>query len=817
MTDWNSPIFGNGLAGGFYILLGIAFFTGIPVISIIRHIGRKKAGDREKESDAMKEMFRSFFEGCLHPVMLVSQKDGSVVDGNASLWRWLGRSRKDLEGSGIGTWIASGESSESRDALKRFLGGEPIETDQLLFRGGNGSMVPVSLKSAPIADPSGDHGLIQVILEDLSGNRSLQERLSKREKMLAAYGVMARLLHSGDDTPARFVELVQVIGEVMKSDSISILFLDPAAEVVSGFKVEDGKENDVQRVSMGLDENSIVKCVILNRKPMWKSSLSEGEGSSEETDLYRQGFRSYLVLPLILRDQAMGTLNVLSRSPGAIHQDDVEILGHIASHLTLGINNIQLQREAEKKAQRLKQILVTSNSFRLQVFLDDLLKEIVWSIRFSTGFNFVALSMLNSESMRVEIKAMADNDKDAVKRLIGTTYTWETFQALMKEEQKISHSYLVNRDESVLAKIKELGSGSGETAEKRDGRKKGHALFVPIETRLGKIVGFLLVDDSRESDDNTLETVQTMEIFANEVAVVIDNQRLFEEAKKKSEELQSVNEELQDSKASLENAKRLLEESNKELEKVNAELREVDKLKAEFLQNVTHELRTPLAPIMVNSEVLLLKKIGALNPVQEEIVQSVFQSAKRLNSLIDDLLDLTKMESGKMRFQFTMVSPDSLVNNSLVETYPFGREKNITITKSIECRNLHIYGDSSRLIQLLTNLIRNAVKFTHEGGRVDLVLRNIGTEKIELKVADTGVGIPASKLGKIFDRFFQVDGSATRKYKGAGLGLSIVKKIVEAHQGEIHVESQEGVGSVFTVILPARPGGVEREDSVRSL
>ena len=801
-----------------YLYLGIILLTTGSVAYLVHYLFNRKLGNWTREFEVLKEKYNYLLNGCRDSILLFSRNNGRIIKWNQSLSRLTNYSKRDLQQVVVRSLIVSTDTQKSREALKKFLGGEAVDTDLLYLKKRDGTMVPVAVSTSLVPDASGGLDQVQAVISDLRLSNSLRAKLSRRDKMLAAFGIVTKLLNSGDDAPGRFRGLVRVIGEVMESDVTSLLFLDRGGTAAVGFQLDTENAEQIKRSVVELDDNSIYRWVSLNKKPLFQEKLVEGEGFSEDIELFGQGVRSYLILPLILRDKVMGAIGIFNRTPGGIQEDDVEVLGHITSHLTLGVNNIQLQREAEKKAQRLKQILVTSNSFRLQVFLDDLLREIVWSIRFSTGFNFVLLSMLNNETKRVEIKALADNEKGAMRRLIGTTYSWESFHTLMKDEKKVSHSYLIDREESVLVKIRELISGNNEAGEKRDGKKRGYALFVPIETRLGKIVGFLLVDDSGELDGRSIETIQTMEIFANEVAVVIDNQRLFEEAKKKSEELQELNKELQVSKANLENAKQMLEESNKELEKANAELREVDKLKAEFLQNVTHELRTPLAPIMVNSEVLLLKKIGDLTPVQEEIVQSIFQSTKRLNSLIDDLLDLTKMESGKMKYQFTLVNPESLVNNSLIETYPFGREKKITMSKHLDFGDMHIHGDSSRLIQLLTNLLRNAIKFTPEGGKIDLVVRRIGTDKLELKVVDTGVGIPASKLGKIFDRFYQVDGSATRKYKGAGLGLAIVKRIVEAHHGEIHVASREGEGTTVTVLLPAKRGKIgEEEKLIQSL
>ena len=811
MMEWTSPSMEQFLKGNIFLIPGIFLLLGMMMGVLGRYLVSRIRGGGGAKLDALKEKYDCLLNGGHESVLIFSRDDERVVLSNASFLRTVDAGRRDIPQSNLSDWIVTGEDLQAGDSLRRILNGETVDTELLGLRKKDGTVLPVSASSTPVPNGSGRLKLVQLVLRDMNQTNSLRDKLSRKDRVLAAFGVITRLLNSGDDTPARFKGLVRIIGEVMESDTTSILFLDKSEAIASGYLWDSLSGESVQHVAVELDASSIYSRVSESKQPLLREELTSEMEFREDRELYEQGIRSYLIQPLILRDKVMGTLNIFNRTPGAIRQEEMNILGQISSHLTLGVNNIQLQREAEKKAQRLKQILVTSNSFRLQVFLDDLLREIVWSIRFSTGFNLVVLSMLNNETKRVEIKALADNERGVMKRLIGTTYSWESFRALMKDEHKISHSYLVDRKELVLDKIKKLIQGNDVQARRESTEKRGHALFVPIETRLGRIVGFLLVDDSTDMEGQPMETVQMLEIFANQVAVVIDNQRLFEDAKNKTEKLEALNSELQESKTNLEEAKKMLEVSNRDLERANSDLREVDKLKAEFLQNVTHELRTPLAPIMVNSEVLLLKKIGDLTPVQEDIVKSIFQSTKRLNSLIDDLLDLTKMESGKMRFQFALVNPESLVNNRRIETYPSGQEKNITITKRLECGKLQIHGDSHRLMQLVTNLLRNSIKFTPEGGRIDLCLREQGDERIELKVSDTGVGIPASKLDKIFDRFYQVDGSATRKYKGAGLGLAIVKKIVEAHGGEIGVESKEGEGTTFTILLPARIGGVEEK------
>jgi signal transduction histidine kinase len=392
--------------------------------------------------------------------------------------------------------------------------------------------------------------------------------------------------------------------------------------------------------------------------------------------------------------------------------------------------------------------------------------------------------------------------------------SWESFSDLMDERNRVGRSYLIYNDEPLLSASRSPGDDLvvGDTANRRPPKDRA-ALFVPIESRVGKIVGFLLVEDPKEGVRPSLETIQTLEIFANQVAVVIENQRLFAEAKQKTRELEILNEKLRGSKEDIEAFAKKLEESNRELEKVNAELLEADRFKAEFLQNITHELKTPIAPIIINSDMLLSRRLGELEERQEEVLKSINQSGKRLNELIMDLLYLSRMEDGKLEFVMEAIDAGVLLGSSLREIAPLAREKGITLDEFVEDGVPPIRGDERHLIQLLTNLLRNAVKFTAEGGTVSCRARQAESNgsRVELEVSDTGIGIPEAGIHKIFDRFYQVDGSSTRKYQGAGLGLAIVKKIVEAHDGEIDILSKVGEGSTFRVRLPAHNGYEETD------
>ena len=229
-------------------------------------------------------------------------------------------------------------------------------------------------------------------------------------------------------------------------------------------------------------------------------------------------------------------------------------------------------------------------------------------------------------------------------------------------------------------------------------------------------------------------------------------------------------------------------------------------MKSEFLANMSHELRTPLNGIIGFTEFLIDEKPGPLRPKQNEYLSDVLTSARHLLQLINDVLDLAKVEAGKMELH--------------PETFPVRKavEEVAAVIKSIAHKGHIALGievgdgldavtlDQHKFKQVLYNLLSNAVKFTDEGGQVDIHARRLYPQWLEVQVRDTGIGIKAEGINRLFTEFEQLDSGTARRFEGTGLGLALTKKIIEFQGGRIGVQSEPGKGSVFTVVLPMMTG-----------
>jgi signal transduction histidine kinase/CheY-like chemotaxis protein len=254
---------------------------------------------------------------------------------------------------------------------------------------------------------------------------------------------------------------------------------------------------------------------------------------------------------------------------------------------------------------------------------------------------------------------------------------------------------------------------------------------------------------------------------------------------------------------------RRVAERTTELSQANANLEQAVRAKDEFLANMSHELRTPLNAILGISEGLLEQYRGPLNDRQQEMIGLIETSGQHLLALINDILDLSKVESGQMLLEREPAQISQVCESSLLFVKEQAIKKRIQISFQLNDHLAIADVDSKRLKQILVNLLSNAVKFTEEGGHVSLAVTvDAGAGVISYAVEDTGIGIASEDLARLFQPFVQVDASLSRRHSGTGLGLSLVRRLAEIHGGGVTVESEVGKGSRFTVTLPYSPANI---------
>ena len=252
-----------------------------------------------------------------------------------------------------------------------------------------------------------------------------------------------------------------------------------------------------------------------------------------------------------------------------------------------------------------------------------------------------------------------------------------------------------------------------------------------------------------------------------------------------------------------EDLERKVEARTRELAEANERLREADRLKTQFLANMSHELRTPMNSIIGYSELMLEETYGELTARQRDRLQTILRNARNLLDLINDLLDISRIEMGKVTLMRRTVHLNRVVETALKTLEPMARQKGLWLQTVLDEGLPPVQADEARLIQILNNLLSNAIKFTREGGvTVTVYPYTDAGDWVAVSVSDTGIGIAPEHLPLIFEEFRQIDPSATQEFGGTGLGLAIVRRLVELHGGRVWVESTLGQGSTFTFILP---------------
>ncbi|MCK5281899.1 MAG: HAMP domain-containing protein [Nanoarchaeota archaeon] len=287
-------------------------------------------------------------------------------------------------------------------------------------------------------------------------------------------------------------------------------------------------------------------------------------------------------------------------------------------------------------------------------------------------------------------------------------------------------------------------------------------------------------------------------------------QALENQVQQRTLELQKNVKEIEDSKQAAINMMEDVDETNKQLleaqEKLKGyvnELESLDVKKGEFISITAHELKTPLTSIKGFADLLQNDKIAGNAKSRKNYLNIIHHDAERLGRLITDILDLSKIDLGAMRFEYSDINLRDVTDTMRNRIYPKADEKKITLNYEVPENLPTITTDADRLIQVISNIINNAIRYTSDNGRV-LVSVKPGQDDFIISVKDTGMGIPKDQLDKIFNRFYQVDSSYTRKVGGSGLGLAISKGIIDAMNGRIWVESKLGKGSTFYISLPMK-------------
>jgi two-component system, NtrC family, sensor kinase len=475
------------------------------------------------------------------------------------------------------------------------------------------------------------------------------------------------------------------------------------------------------------------------------------------------GSRSFLMVPLHQEITPIGSIVVYRSEAGSFSDQQIALLKTFADQAVIAIENVRLFKELETRNADL------TDALSRQTATSEILRVISGS---PTDVQPVFDTLIRSAVTLCDglFGGLDRFDGDLIYPVATYNYTPEALAAMHRVfPARPSRSLgvgraILDRDVVHIPDVELDPEYKVQTLAGTIGFRSG--LFVPM-LRDGDPIGVILVGRAEPGpfSDNQIALLKT---FADQAVIAIENVRLF-----------------------------------KELEAANRELAAASQHKSEFLANMSHELRTPLNAIIGFSEVLAEKMFGELNEKQEEYSKDIHASGQHLLSLINDILDLSKIEAGRMELELSDFHLPTALDSALTLIRERAGRRGIALHLSVDERLGQIQADERKVRQVVLNLLSNAIKFTSEGGRIE-VAAVAKDGLVEIAVSDTGVGIAPEDQEAVFEEFRQV-GTTDKKIEGTGLGLTLCRKFVELHGGRIWVKSQVGMGSTFTFTIAVHP------------
>jgi GAF domain-containing protein len=473
-------------------------------------------------------------------------------------------------------------------------------------------------------------------------------------------------------------------------------------------------------------------------------------------------YRTVLSVPMLKDGRPIGAVTLWRREVRPFSDRQIQLVTTFAAQAVIAIENVRLFTELKRSVDELTALGDVGRALSSTLNLEAVLQTIVTRATQLTETAGCVIWEYDKprEEFRLRVSHYTDDTDAAILPARGGVTAIPRGPGLTTQVMEERHPLQISditREGAYESPVRQTLIDAGHRA----------LLGVPLLSE-DEVIGVLAVTRKTPGDFEP-EVIRLLSTFATQSALAIQNARLFREIEDKSRQLEVASQH-----------------------------------KSEFLANMSHELRTPLNAIIGFSEVLADRMFGELNEKQEEYLKDIYASGTHLLSLINDILDLSKIEAGRMELELTDFHLPTALDNAMILVRERAGRRSISLHTNIDNRLGEIRADERKVRQVVLNLLSNAIKFTPEGGRVEVAAAP-HDGSVEVSVSDTGVGIAPEDQEAVFEEFRQV-GTADKKAEGTGLGLTLCRKFIELHGGRIWVKSQVGVGSTFTFTIPVRCG-----------
>ena len=579
----------------------------------------------------------------------------------------------------------------------------------------------------------------------------------------AADEVLTALGRSEGDPDAVLATIVESACRLCRAQA-SILYLlkDGVYQVIQSAGLSDESIRLIAERPMPMNRETLIGRVGLDRRA---GQIADVLADPEYGRLDLQqvaGFRTTMGAPLLLDERVVGALCVWRNDVSPLDDREMAIVTAFAAQAAMAVNSVQLVQQLEsrgaelaKKVDELEALREVGEAVSSSLDVGDVLTTIVTHAVELSGTDGGSMMEYDAQERCFLVRSVYRTERDVVARLHAIRIDLDETLVGRAARQRRPIAVPDLRETELDPHLRILFDAGWRSI-----------VAVPM-LRDEQIVGALIVRRKRPGDF-TEETVDLLETFASQSAIALLNAQLFRELKEQSLELELAS-----------------------------------RHKSEFLASMSHELRTPLNAVLGFSEVLLERMFGDINERQEEYLRDIHGSGKHLLELLNEILDLSKVEAGRMELAYSSFDLQLLLDDAVSmlreRAAAHGIELRVEIGEDVD----QVYSDELRLKQIVLNLMTNAVKFTGDGGSVTVIARRTGAE-LEITVADTGIGIPEADRERIFESF-QQGGRGSSREEGTGLGLTLSRRLVELLGGRMWLETDVGVGSTFGFTLPVGP------------
>jgi signal transduction histidine kinase len=628
-----------------------------------------------------------------------------------------------------------------------------------LFREGKpfGTIVLRRLDVRPFTDR--EVGLLRTFGDQaaiaLENVRLFNETKEALDQQRASGEVLAAISNSIADTKPVFDVILQSCQRLFAGDTVGITLVRDDGMLDVGANAGPGYDELKKIFPLPLTRDSASGTAILERKVMVYADIDSADMPVKSRDGCRAlGMQSMAFAPMLFEGRGIGTLWVGRPFKGPFNDKQLALLKTFAEQAVIAIQNARLFNETKEALGQQRAsgevLAAISNSI---ADTTPVFEKIVQSCERLFAGKHVGINLVGDDGT-LQMGAYHGPKREAFERLISTVRADDTTATGRAIRTRTVQHYPDIEDPDVPEGARIGGRATGMRA----------AIYAPMLWE-GKGIGVIWVARDFVGPFSEKE-IALLKTFADQAVIAIQNARLFHEIQDKSRQLEVAN-----------------------------------KHKSEFLANMSHELRTPLNAIIGFSEVLLERMFGELNEKQDDYLKDIHSSGKHLLTLINDILDLSKVEAGRMELEPSTFDLPSAISNAMTLVRERAHRHGIKLVLGADPNLGEIVADERKLKQILVNLLSNAVKFTPDGGRIDINAHR-DADNVVIAVRDTGIGIAREDQDAVFEEFRQVGRNYTNKQEGTGLGLALTRKFVELHGGKIWLDSEPAKGSTFTFTIP---------------